>query len=83
MNILIGKMVKHNNQLQNVHLRKHWQRFVKTWFNQPARKQRRLHARQAKAAALFPRPLERLRPVTRGNTRRYNGKLRYGRGFTL
>ncbi len=76
-------MVKHNNQLQNVHLRKHWQRFVKTWFNQPARKQRRLHSRQAKAAALFPRPLEKLRPVVRGNTRRYNGKLRYGRGFTL
>lgn len=76
-------MVQHNNQLQNVHLRKHWQRFVKTWFNQPARKQRRSHARQAKAARLFPRPLERLRPVVRCSTRKYNGKLRYGRGFTL
>ncbi len=42
-----------------------------------------MHARQAKAAAVFPRPLERLRPVVRCTTRRYNGKLRYGRGFTL
>lgn len=76
-------MVKHNNVLPNVHLRKHWQRFVKTWFNQPARKQRRLLARQAKAARLFPRPLEKLRPIVHGCTRKYNAKLRYGRGFTL
>lgn len=44
---------------------------------------RRSHTRQAKAARLFPRPLERLRPVVRSSTRKYNGKLRYGRGFTL
>lgn len=76
-------MVKHNNVLANVHLRKHWQRFVKTWFNQPARKQRRLIARQAKAARVFPRPLEKLRPIVHCQTRKYNSKLRYGRGFTL
>ena len=69
--------------LANVHLRKHWARFVKTWFNQPARKQRRHQARQAKAARLFPRPLEKLRPIVHGCTRKYNAKLRYGRGFTL
>lgn len=66
LNILIGKMVKHNNVLANVHLRKHWARFVKTWFNQPARKQRRVIARQTKAAKVFPRPLEKLRPVVHG-----------------
>lgn len=76
-------MVKHNNVLPNVHLRKHWQRFVKSWFNQPARKQRRLLARQAKAAKIFPRPLEKLRPIVHSSTRKYNAKLRYGRGFTL
>jgi large subunit ribosomal protein L13e len=76
-------MVKHNNQLPNTHLRKHWQRFVKTWFNQPARKQTRLLARQAKAARVFPRPLEKLRPIVHAQTRKYNAKLRYGRGFTL
>ncbi len=76
-------MVKHNNMLANVHLRKHWGRFVKTWFNQPARKQRRAITRQTKAAKVFPRPLEKLRPIVHAPTRRYNSKLRYGRGFTL
>ena len=56
---------------------------MKTWFNQPARKQRRLLARQAKAARIFPRPLEKLRPIVHSSTRKYNAKLRYGRGFTL
>jgi large subunit ribosomal protein L13e len=76
-------MVKHNNVLPNVHLRKHWARFVKTWFNQPARKQRRTMARQAKAARIFPRPLEKLRPIVHALTKRYSNKLRYGRGFSL
>ena len=76
-------MVKHNNMIQKVHLRKHWARFVKTWFNQPARKLKRSQARAAKAAAIFPRPLERLRPIVRCPTRKYNSKLRYGRGFSL
>jgi large subunit ribosomal protein L13e len=76
-------MVKHNNVLPNIHLRKHMQRFVKTWFNQPARKHRRAIARQEKATKIFPRPLEKLRPVVHSLTRKYNSKLRYGRGFTL
>ena len=76
-------MVKHNNMIQKVHLRKHWSRFVRTWFNQPARKLRRSQARAAKAAAIFPRPLQKLRPIVNAPTRRYAGKLRYGRGFTL
>ncbi|KAK3429737.1 hypothetical protein EUGRSUZ_E01228 [Eucalyptus grandis] len=40
-------MVKHNNVVPNGHFRKHWQNYVETWFNQPARKARRrlgLHA---------------------------------------
>ena len=78
-----GKMVKHNNMLPNVHLRKDWQRFVRTWFNQPARKQKRTMARQAKAARVFPRPLEKLRPLVHGQTRKYSGKVRYGKGFTF
>ena len=79
-------MVKHNNVLANVHLRKHWYRFVrsvKTWFNQPARKVRRAITRREKAASIFPRPLERLRPVVHCCTRKYNAKTRYGRGFSL
>uniref|UniRef100_A0A6N2LKC7 60S ribosomal protein L13 n=1 Tax=Salix viminalis TaxID=40686 RepID=A0A6N2LKC7_SALVM len=34
-------MVKHNNVVPNGHFKKHWQNYVKTWFNQPARKTRR------------------------------------------
>ncbi|EEB96976.1 hypothetical protein MPER_03796 [Moniliophthora perniciosa FA553] len=60
-----------------------WQRRVKTWFNQPGRKLRRRNARKAKAASLGVRPLTLLRPAVRGQTIRYNRKLREGRGFTL
>jgi len=76
-------MVKHNYQLPNAHFRKHWSRFVKTWFDQPANKKRRVQARRDKAAAVFPRPIEKLRPVVHGMTRKYSSKLRYGRGFSL
>lgn len=34
-------MVKHNNVIPNGHFKKHWQNYVRTWFNQPARKTRR------------------------------------------
>lgn len=34
-------MVRHNNVVPNEHFRKDWQNYVKTWFNQPARKKRR------------------------------------------
>lgn len=34
-------MVSHNNVLPNQHFKKKWQFYVKTWFNQPARKTRR------------------------------------------
>jgi large subunit ribosomal protein L13e len=71
--------MKHNNVIPNIHLRKHWQGFVKTWFNQPARKRARLNARKAKAAKLFPRPTEALRPVVRGCTIRYNRSVKQGR----
>ena len=32
---------------------------------------------------MFPRPIQQLRPVVSSCTRRYAGKVRYGRGFTL
>jgi large subunit ribosomal protein L13e len=76
-------MVKHNNVIPNVHLRKHWQNNVKVWLNQAARKKRRLQARRAKAAQSAPRPLDNLRPVVRCQTIRYNHRVRTGRGFTL
>nr|CAD2164361.1 unnamed protein product [Meloidogyne enterolobii] len=73
-----------NNMLPNAHYHKHWQRRIKTWFNQPARKQRRRLARIAKAARVAPRPVGGLlRPIVHCPTIRYNSKLRLGRGFTL
>jgi len=70
--------------IPNAHFHKHWQRRIKTWFDQPARKLRRRQARIAKAAAVAPRPVTGdLRPVVHCPTARYNTKTRLGRGFTL
>ncbi|KAI0529046.1 hypothetical protein KFK09_001591 [Dendrobium nobile] len=77
-------MVKHNNVVPNGHFKKHWQNYVRTWFNQPERKTRRRVARQKKALKIFPRPTSRpLCPVVRCQTLKYNMKPRAGRGFTL
>ena len=46
-------MVKHNNVIPNGHFKKHWQNYVKTWFNQPARKQRRRIGTLTAAPPLF------------------------------
>ncbi|XP_012560108.1 large ribosomal subunit protein eL13 [Hydra vulgaris] len=76
--------MKHNNVLPNGHFHKHWQNYVRTWFNQPGRKKRRRTARQKKALAIAPRPVAgSLRPVVRCPTFKYHTKVRSGRGFTL
>ena len=56
-------MVKHNNIIPNQHFRKDWQQYVRTWFNQPAKKATRRAKRLAKAKLVAPRPLHSLRPV--------------------
>merc|ERR1711881_202882 len=77
--------MKHNNQIHSVRkFRKYWQRYVKTWFNQPARKKSRRDARAKKAAEISPRPVSGcVRPVVHPPTVKYNSKTRIGRGFTL
>merc|ERR1712189_100595 len=47
--------MKHNNVIPNGHFRKHWQNYIKTWFDQPGRKKRRRVARQKKALKISPR----------------------------
>ena len=75
---------KRNNVIPNAHFHKDWQRRVKTWFNQPARKQRRRVNRQKKALKIAPRPIGgQLRPIVRCQTFRYNSRVRAGKGFTL
>jgi large subunit ribosomal protein L13e len=75
--------MKHNNAIPRAHFRKEWERRVKTWFNQPGRKQRRRENRVAKAARVFPRPTSALRPVVQAPTKKYNTIARLGRGFTI
>merc|ERR1712088_855995 len=74
---------KRNNLIPNGHFHKDWQNYVKTWFNQPARKFRRRQSRIAEAARVAPRPLGKLRPVVKCPTYKYNVKARAGKGFTL
>ncbi|CAB0038465.1 unnamed protein product [Trichogramma brassicae] len=76
-------MGKGNNIIPNVHCHKDWQRYVRTWFNQPMRKIRRRTNRIKKARTVAPRPSEKLRPVVHCPTQRYHKKVREGRGFTL
>jgi len=75
--------IKHNQTIPNTHFRKQWQRRVRCHFDQPGKKASRREARRAKAVAVAPRPVDKLRPVVRCPTIKYNRRTRLGRGFTL
>ncbi|KAL9017592.1 MAG: hypothetical protein Q9185_005099 [Variospora sp. 1 TL-2023] len=75
--------IKHNQQIPNNHFRKDWQRRVRTHFDQPGRKTRRRNARVQKAVAVAPRPVDKLRPIVRCPSVKYNRRVRAGRGFSL
>ena len=75
--------IRGNRVVPNAHFHKDWQRYIKTWFDQPARKKRRHQKRVEKAKRIAPRPLKKLRPVVRCETARFNMRQRLGRGFTL
>ncbi|KAK7747430.1 60S ribosomal protein L13 [Cytospora paraplurivora] len=75
--------IKHNQTIVKNHFRKDWQRRVRCHFDQPGKKVSRRNARQAKAAAVAPRPVDKLRPVVRCSSIKYNRRTRAGRGFTL
>mmetsp|Transcript_97331 Transcript_97331/g.280847 ORF Transcript_97331/g.280847 Transcript_97331/m.280847 type:complete len:199 (-) Transcript_97331:36-632(-) len=82
-------MVKHNNVIPNIHCHKKYLESsrgplkVKLALNQASRKKSRRLARAAKAAALAPAPLQKLRPVVHCPTQKYSAKTRLGKGFTL
>merc|ERR1711872_665 len=77
-------MVHGNDILHKNHFRKKWQFMVRTWFNQPGRKQRRQNNRKLKALRIAPRPAcGALRPIVSCPTLRYNMKVRAGKGFSL
>lgn len=73
--------MRHNNALPNNHFKKTALRF-KTWFDQPAKKAKRSQMRKQKAEKVYPMPVEKLRPIVRCTSIRYNIKQRLGRGFT-
>jgi len=75
-------MPKHNNVINNNHFRKDWQRFVKTFFDQPAQKKKRYLKRKEKASRMAPRPVGLLRSAVHCPTIRYNMRIRAGKGFT-
>ncbi|KAI4700617.1 hypothetical protein J4E81_003578 [Alternaria sp. BMP 2799] len=75
--------IKHNQQIQKNHFHKDWQRYVRCHFDQPGKKKSRRNARVAKAAKVAPRPVDKLRPVVRCPTIKYNRRVRPGRGFSL
>lgn len=82
-------MVKHNNIIPNIHCNKKYLASsrgplkVKLSLNQASRKKSRRLTRAAKAAALAPAPIQKLRPVVHCPTQKYSAKTRLGRGFTL
>lgn len=76
-------MGRHMKMITLPHLRKYWQKRVKTWFDQPGRKHRRRQNRENKAKLIAPCPTHKLRPIVRGQTNKYNNKMKLGRGFTL
>lgn len=76
--------IRGNQMLPGNHFHKHWQRRIKTWFNQAARKYRRRQNRITKAKAVAPRPAGGLlRPAVRCASNKHNTRVRLGRGFTL
>ena len=75
---------KRNGMIPNAHFKKHWQRRVKTWFDQPGKKKTRRLKRLKKAAEIAPRPAAGLlRPIVHCPTFKYNSRIRAGKGFTL
>jgi len=75
--------IKGNQAIPNGHFRKHWQTRVKCWFGQPMAKRRRANRRLKLARRVAPRPINKLRPVVRCPTMKYNAKVRLGRGFSF
>jgi large subunit ribosomal protein L13e len=82
-------MVKHNNQIPNIHCKKKYCESsrgplkVKLALNQATRKKSRRIQRAARAALKAPAPLEKLRPIVHCPTQKYSAKVRLGRGFTM
>lgn len=82
-------MVKHNNQIPNIHCKKKYLQSsrgplkVKLALNQATRKKARRLRRAAKAASIAPAPLKKLRPIVHSQTQKYSAKTRLGKGFTL
>ena len=76
-------MTKHNNEVPSHFRRKKWTRRVKTFFDAPQKTAKRRLNRARKAAAIFPRPLESLKPAVRISTIKSNTRQRLGRGFSV
>lgn len=74
--------MKHNNALSTGHFKKTSLKY-KLWFKQPIQKRIRKERRAEKARRIAPCNVEKLLPIVRCGSRRYNMKERLGRGFSL
>ncbi|TBU03613.1 ribosomal protein L13 [Hamiltosporidium tvaerminnensis] len=74
--------MRRNNALVSNHFKKSSLIF-KNWFDKNANKERRRERRIKKAKMIYPMPLNKLKPVVRCRSARYNWKERYGKGFTF
>lgn len=72
--------MKRNNAIPRNHFKK-TAKIFKTWFHQKPQADIRRKLREEKATTSFPMPTEKLRPIVRCPTIRYNTKVRLGRGF--
>lgn len=79
------EMVKHNNIVPNGHFKKNWQKYIKTWFNQPAKKKNRKIKRMKKNRNNIKKnlTLDVFRPVVHCPTLMHNLKIKLGRGFSV
>lgn len=75
--------MKHNNVIHNVHRVKCSGKYIKAELDQAGRKKARLLARRKRATKAGVTPLGYCRPLVHMPSRRYNYKVRMGRGFTL
>ncbi|AEA39114.1 60S ribosomal protein L13 (nucleomorph) [Cryptomonas paramecium] len=77
-------MAKSNGIFSKGHFRKHWQIFVKTWFNQPLQKKKRKNSRIHKEKKrLVDNAPNYIKPLVHCSGPRHNTRIKFGRGFSV
>jgi len=77
-------MVKHNNSIPKGHFKKNWQKFIKTSFNQPSKREKRRKIRTVKKKMIEQKKLSAnvFLPIVHCPTLMHNTRVKFGRGFS-